>query len=200
MSTEAYNLFPQRVVAHDCDFFYAYRQRLIDYAYYLRSHFDSQIYTVHKGWQSPQDVKEREDFRQFVPFFDWNIRQCFVHYGFDLQKVGYRLEICVFNIGAPGSYHFSHVHPKCDISSVLWIQSPENCGRLVFENPDGFSQTPIIEHLEQKKRDEIKTGSKYFFDPKEGCMLLFPPNLSHYVEENQSNDHRISVVFNFKFI
>ena len=35
------------------------------------------------------------------------------------------------------------------------------------------------------------------FDPLEGHMLIFPSNLKHGVEMNQSDEDRISIAFNY---
>ena len=48
----------------------------------------------------------------------------------------------------------------------------------------------------------LKTNSymTYFFYPKEGKILIFPSSLSHQVEENKSDEDRISYSFNIKLI
>ena len=37
-----------------------------------------------------------------------------------------------------------------------------------------------------------------FFNPTEGRMIVFPSYLYHYVQENKSNQDRISVSFNIR--
>jgi ectoine hydroxylase-related dioxygenase (phytanoyl-CoA dioxygenase family) len=39
----------------------------------------------------------------------------------------------------------------------------------------------------------------YYFDPMEGGMILFPSHLAHRVNENKSDEDRISIAFNIKF-
>ena len=40
----------------------------------------------------------------------------------------------------------------------------------------------------------------YYFTPIEGRILLFPSSLEHEVEENKSDEDRISYSFNIKLI
>jgi uncharacterized protein (TIGR02466 family) len=201
MKSELFDLFPQRVVMHDCDCFYAYQSKLIDYSYQIRNELSEGVnYTIQREGYQSDDLRFRKDFIPFMPFINWNLQQCLYEYGFDIQKIKYQLEIIVINIGYPGSYHNSHIHPKCHISALLWLKTPENCGNLVFENNDVFSQVHIIENLNQDMRDKLKISSQYHFTPVEGRMLLFPPNLTHHVKMNESDSDRLSMVFNLSFL
>ena len=40
----------------------------------------------------------------------------------------------------------------------------------------------------------------YKYEPKEGAMIIFPAHLIHKVEENKSNEDRISVSFNIDLL
>jgi len=200
MSTVIFDLFPQRVIVHDCDMFHAHQSKLINYCYEVKSQEQAFSYTmVRQGWQSP-NIACREDFIPFLPFFNWNIEKCMSKYGFNVKEVKYELQFVVINIGYPGGYHRSHVHPKCDISGVLWLKSSENCGDIVFENNDIYSQTAIVENLSYEMRESTRILPGCNFQPVEGRMLLFPPNLSHHVLINESMDDRLSIVFNIRFL
>ena len=42
------------------------------------------------------------------------------------------------------------------------------------------------------------TSSRYVITPEDNLLVLFPSNLYHHVEPNQSNEDRISLSFNVK--
>jgi hypothetical protein len=77
-----------------------------------------------------------------------------------------------FNINAPGNYNDWHNHGNREIVGVVYINTNPNFGDIVFEN--GKRITPNI-----------------------GDFIIFPSEINHRVEVNQSNDLRISIAFNF---
>ena len=40
-----------------------------------------------------------------------------------------------FNVNSKGSYNKTHTHPGCHLSFVYYIQCPEKCGMISFEDP-----------------------------------------------------------------
>ena len=105
---------------------------------------------------------------------------------------------CWFNINKKGSYNNKHVHPNSDLSGVLWLKTPMNCGNIVFGSPHNFSSYTEIKSYTQEFKDDTGCTCSYFFNPIEGKMLIFPSSLEHEVEQNKSNEDRISVSFNIK--
>ena len=105
---------------------------------------------------------------------------------------------CWFNINKKGSYNNKHVHPNSDLSGVLWLKTPMNCGNIVFGSPHNFSSYTEINSYTKKFKDDTGCTCSYFFTPIEGKMLIFPSSLEHEVEQNKSNEDRISVSFNIK--
>ena len=102
------------------------------------------------------------------------------------------------NINKPGDYNIKHVHPTNNLSGVLWIKCLENSGDIVFDSPNNFES-----FLENKSYDEDFKKSNFIDDsyhcyPTEGRMIVFPSHLQHHVQENKSNQDRISVSFNIR--
>ena len=94
------------------------------------------------------------------------------------------------NINYPGSYNLSHTHPLSSISGVFYIKVPENSGGIVFQNL--FETNAAIPAFSKNKKLTITEKIK----PEEGKMVLFNSYLPHYVEQNHSDDDRISMSFN----
>jgi hypothetical protein len=82
-----------------------------------------------------------------------------------------------FNEMGPGHCTSLHDHDENDelLSACYYIRVPPNSGCFVA--------------VEGEQRERIQ--------PQEGLLLLFSPRLLHEVEENQSDEVRLSVAFNF---
>jgi hypothetical protein len=87
-----------------------------------------------------------------------------------------RIDQWWFNCGEVGDEYRWHAHNPYKHSGVLYVQTPENSGGIEF-----------------RKYEEYQT-----FMPTVGDYIQFAGNLAHRVQQNRSNDYRISVAFNFK--
>jgi len=82
-----------------------------------------------------------------------------------------------FNAMQPGDKTARHNHDEEDelLSCVYYITAPQHSGDLLLFN-----------------RDETLRVT-----PEAGKLVLFSPKLAHAVEENRSDQQRLSVAFNF---
>lgn len=193
MSTEAYNLFPSRVVFHDCEMFEDNQSKIIDYCYEQRCKEDDDRYTIRgNAWQH---VPDNSKF-PFWNFLHINLKPALQHYGFDPSQI--TAKMIVLNIGSPQSYQIAHTHGECTLSGVLWIRIPENSGRFIFHNDQTYEQCELFNHLSADIKQANFIAPSYHYQPKEGRMVIFPPNLRHSVGSNESTEDRISIGFNIK--
>lgn len=95
------------------------------------------------------------------------------------------------NINRKYSYNVSHTHPLNLLSGVLYLQTSDNCGDIIFENPTLVKEYPV-DHLHP-----MFYGT-YRYTPKPGMFLLFPAYLPHSVDQNLNDIPRISLAMNFK--
>jgi len=83
-----------------------------------------------------------------------------------------------------------HSHLNTMLGGVLYLQTPPNCGDIVFQNLNDrrFNLVP----------DEYNMLNcrEWIFTPKEGLLLLFPGELYHKVKVNESKQTRYSMSFN----
>jgi|TARA_Y200000002_G_C22558383_1_gene611385 uncharacterized protein (TIGR02466 family) len=111
----------------------------------------------------------------------------------DLSKAKMQMWI---NINKPGDFNNKHNHPGSDLSGVFWVKSLQKSGNLTFHSPNFMTQFGQINSI----KDEI--GKKLFItptieiEPLEGVIVLFPSDLTHAVQKNNSDEDRISVSFN----
>ena len=100
------------------------------------------------------------------------------------------------NINGKGHYNRVHDHPGSDLSGVMWIKTPVDCGRLEFTSPHAFVQHKELDFYSKKYKEYNKIYSTYEFYPVAGRIAIFPSFILHRVLPNQSGEDRISVSFN----
>ena len=90
------------------------------------------------------------------------------------------------NINRKGHYNIKHTHPSSDLAAVWYIT--DNMDKLFFEDPCYHARSLL---LEKSGGDEIKS-----LDIKAGTLIMFPSDVSHWVEMNETDSPRISLSFN----
>ena len=105
------------------------------------------------------------------------------------------LDILWININPKYSYNHPHTHPGSVLSGVYYIKIPDQSGDLVFINPSDVA----IEASRNISNGVCISDSMYRIRPQEDQILIFPPWTQHLVEQNLSDDDRISVSFNFVY-
>lgn len=88
----------------------------------------------------------------------------------------YVLDRWWMNVNTDGEYTDWHQHHTWEKVAVLYINCPINCGNIEF-----------------RKKEEY-----FSISPNNGDLIVFPGNLEHRVQKNNSQDYRVSVAFNFK--
>jgi uncharacterized protein (TIGR02466 family) len=99
------------------------------------------------------------------------------------------------NINYSGGYNRPHVHPNCLFSGVYYVKTQPQCGELVVNDPRPGIQTMMPTRKSGQPPKHL--WREAHIEPIQGRLIMFPAWLWHCVEENKSNDMRISVSFNF---
>ena len=199
-------IFPQLLYQDQTSDFEKVRDGMIEYAYNQEKKekedgiIASEI-SNRGGWQTsnPNFFTTDESFqvyfnwitekmKEYIDFMDFDLSQ-----GFDVV-----LKTMWFNINRKGNYNISHHHPNSQISGVLWIKTPPDCGMIGFENPQEYDEYVFHTLQKQKLIDEYFSCGNYKVVPKEGMMIMFPAHMRHYVQENKSDEDRISLAFNIQ--
>jgi uncharacterized protein (TIGR02466 family) len=94
----------------------------------------------------------------------------------------------------PGDWVNSHYHPNSIISGVLYLQTDDSTGNIVFSNEVAKTFSAILQ-LDFKEFN-IYNSNSWSISPKENQLLLFPSTLLHEVKPNNSNIIRYSLSFN----
>jgi uncharacterized protein (TIGR02466 family) len=184
-------LFPSIVTEIECDFYSFIQPNLIEWIYDYQKITDGVIISNRGGWQSPSDFYLDESFNIFTDYILKHALMGLGHYDLD-----FKLSNMWININKKGDYNISHNHPQSIISGVFWAKTPEKCGSLVFHSPNDFTQNLLLENVQPEVEKKQNYSSFYNFTPKEGTMIIFPSDLLHAVESNESDEDRISIAFN----
>ena len=92
----------------------------------------------------------------------------------------------------------AHCHPGYVFSAVYYINTNDNCGDLIFINPDKGLCHSI--HPALVENFNLLTSHNYRTIPKAGTLIIFPSHLEHYVQANISNSLRVSIAFNSQVV
>jgi oxalate decarboxylase/phosphoglucose isomerase-like protein (cupin superfamily) len=83
------------------------------------------------------------------------------------------------NVKEPGTSIELHGHPDSTFAVTYYIKTPEECGNLVLVDTNTYLLGG---------ETTLKT-----IKPEAGKLVFFPAYVLHYIEENRSNDLRISL-------
>jgi len=127
------------------------------------------------GYQSDADILQNPIFYPLVQILNNYIIDSF-------SNPNLRIKGMWCNISSQHHCNWHHSHStnitEDNISGVLYLQTPLNCGNITFGHPYCFN-LDIYSHI-----------------PSRNELLMFDSRLVHRVEPNKSNEDRISISFN----
>mgnify|MGYP003119528937 FL=1 len=148
--------------------------------------------TNYKGWHSTTDMGDKPEYQQLVTELLRMQKEIYDNEHIDRYA---RLGNMWANINPPGGMNNTHLHSNALFSGVYYVKVPANSGRLKLIEP-----RPGV-HVMMPTRKPGNPGIDFWrevhIEPIVGRIIMFPAWLWHSVEENKSNDIRISVSFNF---
>jgi len=99
------------------------------------------------------------------------------------------------NINPKGGYNMPHIHPKTFVSGVVYVKTPQNCGKIWFMHPSDAIEYDWLSKPYWKEYIE-NTSRLYYMNVQPKMLYIFPSWLKHGVEPNTSDEDRISISFN----
>ena len=148
--------------------------------------------TNHKGWHSTTDMGNKPEYQLLVTELLRMQKEIYDHEHLDRHA---RLGNMWANINPPGGMNQSHIHPNALFSGVYYVKSQPQSGRLKIYDPRPGVQTNMP--IRKPGNPGKDLWREAILEPVVGRIIMFPAWLWHSVEENTSNDIRISVSFNF---
>lgn len=166
------------------------------YTYNLMSTTKGRFYSNMGGWQSEfvdnnaemlpliDEINKRlEALRSLINFKD----------EYDLK-----VESMWINVNHPYNYNTRHTHPGSYLSGSFYVKAPDNSGNLVLKHP-AQNHAPMLYSKEIFKTYNDINSLTWNILPAENKLVMFPGWVEHEVEQNLSNEDRISIAFNTDF-
>ena len=148
--------------------------------------------TNYNGWHSTTDMGKKPEYQELVTELMRMQKEIYDNEHLDRYA---RLGNMRANINPPGGMNMPHIHPNALFSGVYYVKSQPNCGRLkIIDSRPGVQYNMPMRKPGDPGKDLWRDIN---IEPVTGRIVMFPAWLWHGVEENKSNDIRISVSFNF---
>jgi uncharacterized protein (TIGR02466 family) len=145
-----------------------------------------------KGWHSTTDMAAKSEYSQLVKELVGMQKEIYKEEHLDREP---RIGNMWANINPPGGMNSPHIHPNSLFSGVYYVKSNPKAGRLKIYDPrPGANMNMPSRKPGDPGRDLWRDAN---IEPIPGRIIMFPAWLWHSVEENISDDIRISVSFNF---
>ena len=197
-------LFPTIMHIVKISNFHNIRGKLVDYVYEQKETFETVTGRTNiGGWQSEDTYHNFDNIINTVVkdnlkghLIDKGILSKDLDTAIGTITTAMRLNSLWINVNGKGHYNVQHNHPLSNFSGVFWIKSPVGSGDKKFRSPNTFSCYKEMSFYTPGFKDQYNAYTSYNIPPQEGVMLIFPSFLLHSVEENLSDQDRISVAFN----
>lgn len=145
------------------------------------------------GWHSRGNLFDIPEVQPFQALVNGAIAECAKALGY--EHVPIRPANCWANVNPRYASNKIHDHSNCLFSGVYYLQTPENCGNLMFYDPRE-ARTFYKPHV---PNFTAYTADAVAHQATAGLLLIFPSWLKHGVEPNLSDTNRISLSFNYVF-
>ncbi|MFT6425505.1 MAG: hypothetical protein ACJAYH_000958 [Celeribacter sp.] len=135
-------------------------------------------------------------FKDITDSLDQHVAAFAADLQFDLDDRKLVLEDIWINILPEGGSHSAHIHPHSVISGTTYVAMPEGASALKLEDPRHAMMMAAPPRLKDARED---MKSFVYVKPEVGDVLLWESWLRHEVPMNMSEEHRISVSFNYRW-
>ena len=140
--------------------------------------------------QSPDCLYVLEEKR--FKFLKDELMKAFYSFASDVMRYSNKFEITTswFTKSIPGQSSSSHNHDNCMYSAVLYLQTSENCGNILFKS---FANK---RYYLVKNDYNLYNSTEWEVKPVDGLLVIFPSEIYHQILENKSDTTRYSLAFN----
>ena len=176
------NLFATPIYITEINFNF---QKVVDYVLNLKNNCDGRRLS-NNGWQS-FPIEDNIDI--FQDILD-NVNTYCKSLSF---KNNQKFSQIWANVNGYKDFNMPHKHLNANFSGVLYVQTPKNSGKIVFKNNN--EGAPYLWNDLERTKNNKENSFQYEFEPRAGDLYLFPAWAEHYVEQNLTNQERISLSF-----
>lgn len=129
-----------------------------------------------------------EEIQKQAEYYAYNVLQVSPNVSIDIVR-GWSVK------HLPGDSAKQHCHTNAVWSGVYYLDVPLNSGDIIFDKGVSFPNCflPILEPDVSSYNDF--TTRTWRFTPGSGTLIIFPSQLLHHVEKNQSDSDRYCIGF-----
>ena len=192
MSFEIHHLFPAPVVVGKYENFESIKTTLIPKFKEYEQSVPCEKYW-HGGYTSfgtDEGVLFWEECKELIDFIGTSVANFHAH----CQMAGnVALQNSWFSINRQHALHEKHNHLPSTWSGVYYVQCDDNDPGITFINKNLDSNWPYCQRQEPNEYN----SSVNTIQPESGSLIIFPSYLDHKVEQQDTNNERITIAFNF---
>lgn len=150
------------------------------------------------GYHSPNFMGFGDDpmRSKLLDVINKEVEKCAIEFGLKLEGKKIKVSNFWLNINRKKDHNKMHTHLGSIFSGVFYIKVPDNCGRLVLEDPNTQLMQTFLHYWHLGYEFNEYTSMVWNISPDPGDLVIFPSWMSHYVEPNMSDEDRISLSFN----
>ena len=145
---------------------------------------------ANNAWQSRGNLNKLEEFKPLMERFSAGSTRVLDY--LRLEYDDFVITDSWANINPPGHSHMVHTHPNNFLSGVYYLKAPKDSGDIEFLDPR--QQALVLQP--RIKEQTINNAWKHRITPQEGQLLIFHSWFQHQVQENRSEEERVSISFN----
>lgn len=155
---------------------------------------EAEGYPGYTSYASLDDLAWRDPvFKDLVKVLDKHVAAFLKDLQFDLNGKSVKLDNLWINILPTGGIHTSHLHPHSIISGTTYVALPQGSA-IKYEDPRSAMMMAAPEREAEARRELRKF---IYVEPEVGEVLLWESWLRHEVQQNMSDEERISISFNY---
>ena len=142
-------------------------------------------------YTSDNGIERKEEFLDFGNKIKKYGSEYMMKLGYDLSDDEFEIFIFASEMHK-GDTHRIHTHQNAILSGVFYLSVPENSADINFYDPRPFRKFvsyPVVQQTEA-------TWESVRFSPTKGLLLIWESWIEHEVPVNNSDDGRITLVFN----
>lgn len=158
---------------------------------------EGRIVSNRHGWQSNDDWFSKDENSKINLYIHNMVERIFYDSLDHSGELEFKIFNCWININPTKTYNLTHTHPGCDFAGVFYVKCPDKNPPITFINLDNSLCSSMYS---ADMHHHWGSSHQYSVFPSEGTMLLFPSSIPHNVDENNSNEERISLAFNLDII
>ena len=192
MSFEIYNIFPAPVVMGQYENHASIKEVLLPkfYEYEKSTPCENYWHGGYTSYGSDEQVLFWDECEDLTNFIGNSVANFHSHIGL-IGNVA--LQNSWFSINRQYALHEKHNHLPSTWSGVYYVQCDEEDSGLTFVNKNLDSNWPYSSRSEPNEYN----SSVNTFQPQTGTLILFPSYLNHKVEQQTTENERVTIAFNF---